>query len=253
LEATIAMTSASRAFGVSADALPPPDGPVPGLAKRVIELLRVEEENLVVDLCRHFQPPQAMLKESEPCDQIIAPSRFGERLAFLVLTSGVRMVQMGTLIFGQYPMRYEKVLLRDGFLQFKDSLRHLLAAVFKQLDPAARLLIVDSAPSSDAPLFAEALYRWKGQHRSPEPIAELMREVGFSAQVETVECPRRVSAEECYAWVTSRDWPILDSFPESELQRGLSELRARYGSAPMVEFTSRFDLVLGVKPEALEN
>ncbi|HME70848.1 MAG TPA: hypothetical protein VKM54_13410 [Myxococcota bacterium] len=248
----IAMTSGNPVSCVSADALPP-DGPLPGLAKRIIELLRVEKNDLVVDLCRHFQPPQAMLEESRPRDQIIAPSPFGERLAFLVLTSGVRMVQMGTLIFGQYPMRYEKVLLRDGFSLFKDSLRQLLAAVFKQLDPAARFLIVDSAPSSDAPLFAEGLRRWKRQHRSPEVIAELMREAGFSAQVERVECLRRVSAAECYAWVESRDWPILDSFPEAELQHGLCELRARYSPERMVDFTSRFDLVLGMKPEALKN
>lgn len=186
-------------------------------------------------------------------DQVITPSPFAERLAFLVLTSGVRMVQMGTLTFGRYPMRYEKVLLRDGFSLLKDSLRHLLAAVFNQLDPAARFLIVDSAPSSDAPLFAEGLHLWKRQHRSPEVIAELMREVGFSAQVKTVECLRCVSVMRCYAWVESRDWPILHSFPKAELQRGLSELRARYGSERMVEFTSRFDLVLGMKPEALRN
>lgn len=62
---------------------------------------------------------------------------------------------------------------------------------------------------------------------------------------------RRVSAAECYTWVESRNWPILESFHEAELQRGLCELRARYGSQRLVEFTSRFDLVLGTKPEAL--
>jgi hypothetical protein len=123
--------------------------------------------------------------------------------------------------------------------------------VQSRLDPAGRLLVVDSAPSTDAPLFAEGLRCWKRRHRSPEEIAELMSEAGFSAQVETVECVRRVSAAECYAWVESRDWPILESFAEAELQRGLCELRGRYGSQHMVEFTSRFDLVLGTKPEAV--
>ena len=79
-------------------------------------------------------------------------------------------------------------------------------------------------------------------------IAELMREAGFSARMETVECLRRVSAAECYAWVESRCWPILESFDDVELRRGLCELRA---PQRVVEFTSRFDLVLGTKPEAL--
>lgn len=164
----IAMTSASLVSRVSAHALPP-DGPVPSLAKHLMELLRFKNEDLVVDLyCRDLQSPQG--------------------LAFLVLTSGVCLVQRGTLSFGRLPMCYENVLFRDGFSRFKGSLRRLLAAVFSRLDPAARFLIlVDSATSSDAPLFAEGLRRWKRQQRSPEVIAELMREAGFSAHAEIGE------------------------------------------------------------------
>ena len=236
---------------VSAAALPP-DGPVPSLTKRIVELLRVEKEDLVVDLyCRDLQFRQAHVLEGvRPCDQMIAPSPFGERLAFELITSGVRMVQMGTSTFGRYPMRYEKVLVRDGFSLFKGSLRRLLAGVLEQLDPAGRLLIVDSAPGSDTPLFAEGLRRWRRQHRSPHVIAELMDEAGFSTQVESADRMRRVSAAECYGWVESRYWPILETFHDAELERGLDELRARYGSQRTVEFTSRFDLVLGTKLEA---
>lgn len=54
--------------------------------------------------------------------------------------------------------------------------------------------------------------------------------------------------------VESRDWPLVDSFPEAKLERSLGELLAvRYGSERMVEFTSRSDLSLGIKPETLRN
>lgn len=212
----------------------PPDGPVSSVAKRVIELLRVGKDDLVVDLsCRDPQSP------------------FSQRLAFLLVTSGVRMVQMGASTFGRLPMQCERVVLRDGSTQRKASLRRVLAVVLRQLDPAGRVLIAHSAPSPDAPLFAEGLRRWNRRHRSSDVVAELMREAGFFVQVETVECLRRVSPANCYAWVEFRDWPILKHLGEAELQRGLCELRARYGSRHMVEFTSRFDVVLGTKPEAL--
>jgi len=248
----MAMTSTAPVSRVWADPLLP-NGPVPGLTQRVIELLRVEKErDLVVDLhCRDVQFPQAIPEEIRLRAQTTALTPFSERLAFRLVTSGVRVVQMSTLTFGRFPMRYGHVVLRDGFSLLKGSLRRLLPAVLSRLDPAGRVLIVDSAPSPDAPLFAKGLRRWNRQHRSPEVIAELMREVGFSAQVETVEYVRRVPAAECYTWVKSRDWPILESFHEAELQRGLRELRARYRSQHTVEFTSRFDLVLGTKPEAL--
>ena len=137
-----------RLSPISANALPS-DGPVPSLAKRIIEFFCIEKKDLVVDLyCRDLESPHG--------------------LAFLVLTSGVRMVQMGTLTFGRFPMCYEKVLFRSGFSLFRGNLRRLLAAVFNQLDPAARfLIVVDSAPTSDALLFAEGLRRWKRQPRSP--------------------------------------------------------------------------------------
>jgi len=238
---------------ISLDPLPP-NGPVPSLTKRIITLLSVGEEDLVVDLdCRDLPSLQRTAEKIQPRAQTIALSPFSERLAFLLITSGIRMARMGTRTFGRFAMRYKQVVLRDGFSQLKDGLRRMLADVLSQLDPAGRVLIVGSAPSPDSPLFAKGLRRWKRQHRSPEVIAELMTEAGFSAQVETVECSRRVSAAKCYTWVESRDWSILESFREVELQRGLCELRARYGSQHVVEFTSRFDLVLGTKSGSLAN
>jgi hypothetical protein len=247
----MAMTSAALVPRLS-DGTLPPNGPVPRLTQRVIELLRVEKEDVVVDFQgRDLQSLQSLPEGTRPRFQRLPLSPFSERLVFLLSISGVRVVQMSRLTFGRFPMRYRQVLLREGFSQLGGSLRPLLSAVQSRLDPAGRLLVVDSAPSTDAPLFAEGLRCWKRQHRSPEEIAELMSEVGFSAQVETVECVSRVSAAECFRWVESRNWPILESFADADLQLGLCELRARYGSQRMVEFTSRFDLVLGTKPEAV--
>ena len=245
------MTSTALIPRVSVAPLPP-NGPVSSLTGRIVELLRVEEGDVVVDLsCHDLQSPRAMPQAIRLRAQPIVPCPFSERLAFLLSTSGVRMVQMGALTFERLPMRYEQVLLRDGFSEFKGSLHRLLTTVLRQLDPAGRVLIVDSAPSPDAPLFTEGLERWNRQRRSPESIARAMREAGFSAHVETLECLRRVPTAECYAWVESRGWPGLESFREADLQRGLCELRARYGSQRAVEFMSRFDLVLGTKPDPL--
>jgi len=224
--------------------------PIHDLTKRIIELLQVEKEDLVVDLCCR-DGPSVTLEEVRLRSQTIAVSPFGERLARLLITSGVRMVQMSDLTFGRFLMRYEKVLLRGGFSQFKNRPHDLLAPLFSRLESAARFLVVDSAPSPDTPLFADGLRRWERHHCPPEAIAGLMREAGFFAQVEVVKCARRVPAADCYAWVESRDWPILEAFSGGELRRGLTELRDRYGSQQMVEFTSCFDLVLGVKPGAL--
>jgi hypothetical protein len=163
------------------------------------------------------------------------------------------MVQIDARTFGRISLPRDKVLLRDGFSLSEGRLQAALAGVFSQLPPMARVLIADSVPSSDAPLFAKGLERWRRQRRSPEGVAELMTRVGFSAEVAIVEYPRRASTAACYAWVESREWPILASFPEPALQGGLRELRARYGSEGMVDFTSRFDLVLGIKPRAPSN
>jgi hypothetical protein len=237
----MATTSYALVSRASIDPLPA-DGPVPSLIERISELLRVEKNEVVVDLYgSDLQSPTERME----------PNAFSERLAFLLTTSGVRMVQMDALNFGRFPMRYAQVVLRDGFSQSRGSLRRLLVAVLGQLDPSGRVLVVDSAPSADAPVFETGLRRWNRRHRSPEVIAALMRTVGFSARVETLECPRRVSTAACFAWVKSRSWPLLDRFDEAELQRGLCELRDRYGSRPVVEFTSRYDLVLGTKPENL--
>jgi hypothetical protein len=249
----MAMTNAALASRNPADALAP-DGPVPSLTRRITELLRIEEGDLVVDLCcRNLGPPRVVSEGGSLLDGSISRTLFSERLAFRLLTSGVRMVQTDARTFGRISLPRDKVLLRDGFSLSELRLHEVLTGVFDQLPPMARVLIADSVPSSDAPLVAKGLERWKRQRRSPEGVAELMTRVGFSAEVAIVESPRRASTAACYAWVESREWPILASFPERALRSGLRELRARYGSERMVDFTSRFDLVLGVKAKASSN
>ena len=249
------MTSTHRAFPDHDGALTPlgyalpPNGPVPGLAKRIIELLRIGGGNLVIDLCWHDDLSSGQIVDYlQPRDERFAVSPFDERLARLLTTSGVRTLQMGALSFGQFPMRHHKVLLRGGFSRFHKAPQRLLAPLFAGLEPAARFLVVDSAPSPDAPLFAEGLCRWQRRHLPAEAIARHLTEAGFTAEIDAVTCVRYVSCAECFAWIRSRAWPILENFSDAELQRGLRELRQRYDSQRMVKFTSRFELVLGTKP-----
>lgn len=226
-----------------------PDGPVPGLTRQILELLHAARGDCVIDLCWHegLSPP-ATEAEVRKGNEMSSPSPFGERVARDLAITGVSVVQMDPLLFGEVPMRYDKVLLRGGFQQFRSSPRDLLARLFARLDPAARLLVLDCAPSRDAPLFAEALYRWERQHCLPDGVAALVREAGFSADVSAVECARNARATECLSWAETRAWPILEAFSRAELRQGVDELRDRWGLRQSVEFTSRFELVLGRKP-----
>lgn len=141
------LTRAALAPRVSVSPLSP-TGPVPRLTDRIIELLRVEKGELVVDLyCSDLQSPQTVPEEIRRRVRMSALGPFSERLTFLLITSGVRMVQMGALTFGRIPMRYERVVLHDGFSQLDGDLRRLLADVLGRLDPAGRILVVGSAPS----------------------------------------------------------------------------------------------------------
>lgn len=229
----------------------PPNGPVPALTKRIVELLRIGSADLVIDLCCWDPSALAILDDVRRRSQVDAERPFGERLARLIATSGVRTVQMDGLAFGRFPMRYEKVLLRGGFSRFRDRFREQLAPLLERLDAGARFLVVDSAPSPDAPLFAEGLRRWEREHCPAEAIASVVEQAGFATRIDVLSCVRHVLTADCRAWIASRGWPILAPFSEAQLQGGLWELERRYGSQRAVKFTSRFELVLGTKPDAL--
>jgi len=129
----------------------PATGPVPALTQRILELLRVRSGDLVIDLCWDDGAPElAFLEDVRRRSQLRGVRPFGERLARLLATSGVRVVQMEGDAFGRFPMRYEKVLLRGGFSRFRNRLRGSLQPLFERLDPGARLLVVDSAPTANA-------------------------------------------------------------------------------------------------------
>jgi hypothetical protein len=227
----------------------PQSGAVPGLTERIVELLRVDAGDFVIDLCSSGGlPSRTIPEELRRRTGITGASPFGERVARLVSTSGVRTVQMSELVFGRFPMRYEKVLLRGGFSGLRDRGAPLLSELFERLDPKARVLVVDSAPTRDAPLFADALRRWKREQCPAKAIARIVHEAGFATEMAVVECVRHVPTSDCRAWIASRSWPLLETFDDEELERGLFELGRRYGSQPTVTFTSRFELVLGAKP-----
>jgi hypothetical protein len=230
----------------------PPNGPVPALTKRIVELLRVERGDLVVDLCGpDFLPAVTVLDDVRRRNQFLGARPFGEHLARLLATSGVRTVQMDARVFQHLPMRYGKVLLRGGFARFRDRFREELAPLFEKLDPLARLLVVDSAPSADAPLFAAGLRLWEREYCPAEVIARIANEAGFATRVDVVTCVRRVSAADCRTWITSRGWPVLASFSKAELEGGLDQLQPRLGSRQTIAFTSRFELVLATKAGAV--
>ncbi len=251
------MIKAAPAPADGADALTPlgyalpPHGPVPALTRRIIELLRVGRGDSVIDLCcRDGLSSLAILDEVRDRNGIGSVSPFGERLARLLATSGVPTVQMGALGFGRFPMRYDKVLLRGGFTRFRSRPRRLLAPLFERLEPGARFLVVDSAPSADAPLFAKGLRRWERQHCPAEAVASILDDAGFATEIDVVTSLREVAAVVSFAWIAYKGWPILQTFSKADLQDGLCELQERYASNPLVTFTSRFELVLGTKPIA---
>jgi len=235
------------------DALTPLDyalpqrGPVPLLTGRIAELLCADPGDLVIDLCSGEGSVSA--GDGAPAalstGAIVRPLH--ERLARLLSASGTPTLQISAPALSRVRVQTERVLLRGGFASLHAHGGPVLSLLFERLDPTARLLAVDSAPSEDAPLFAEGLRRWKHRHCPAEVIARMVHRIGFVTHRAVVDCVRHVPVAECPAWVAERSWPLLATLSDAELERGLRELRHRYAAQSTVTFTSRFDLVVGTK------
>jgi SAM-dependent methyltransferase len=156
----------------------------------------------------------------------------------------IRPIAMDAMSFAEFPVRYDKILLKDAVGHFSDT-ASLFRALRDRLAPGGRLLIADVAPESQSWLFKEARRRWESVYRRPEETAALLEASGLQAGIHSVTVRQSLSAADLLELLEKRYVPVLATFDDAELAKGIDEMRARAAKLERLEGVHRFDLVSG--------
>ncbi|WP_256725461.1 hypothetical protein [Streptomyces sp. IMTB 2501] len=136
----------------------------------------------------------------------------------------------------------------------KESVHHVvdpeltLRGLADRLAPGGRLLVVMPPATIQYPLFKAALARFEELQPDPAVIERHLRAAGLEASLSYVEHELRIGRDKYLGMVRSRYMSLLSTFSDSEIEKGIEEIRVAHPE-PVLVFPDRFAFVLGRRRE----
>ncbi|WP_327327109.1 class I SAM-dependent methyltransferase [Streptomyces sp. NBC_01210] len=147
---------------------------------------------------------------------------------------------------GRRDLPYEEL----DAMWLKESVHHLpdpahtLRGLSERLAPGGRLLVVMLPATIQYPLFEAALTRFEELQPDPAGIVGHLRGAGLDADLTHVEHELRIDRDKYLGMVRARYMSLLATFSDSEIEKGIEEMRAAHPE-PVVVFPDRFAFILG--------
>jgi ubiquinone/menaquinone biosynthesis C-methylase UbiE len=223
--------------------------PVRAVARAIVQALRLGEGDLLADLCCGTGLFCSEILRQRPLEyQIVAVDESPAMLERVRARCdpSVRAVAMDATAFSAFPVRYDKILVKDAMEELEDP-EDLFRRIRERLGRRGRVLVVETAPDSQTALFKEARRRWEAVARRPEEIASLLEQARFRVSMASLRVCQRLALDEVLGMVGRRYAPVLATFDDAELCAGLDEIRERHAACHSIELVHRFDLVMGVR------
>lgn len=220
---------------------------VPTLAAKMVELLRLDTDDVLVDLGGGTGLYTAAILDQLPMRRrVILVDYFAEMLDRVPDDLPVERIHLDALAFSEADLSYDKVLIKETIHHIDDS-APLLTNLYDRLTPGGAILLVHVPPELDYPLFDAALERARTWHADPDELMEQLAAAGFRTARDAVDWQHSLSKQHYFEMVTNRYMSVLSSFTDDELHDGLLEMKETYADTDVLEFTDHFDFLAGYK------
>ncbi|WP_405649162.1 class I SAM-dependent methyltransferase [Streptomyces sp. NBC_00019] len=139
--------------------------------------------------------------------------------------------------------RLDAMWLKESVHHVADP-AHTLRGLASRLAPGGRLLVVMLPATIQYPLFEAALARFEELQPDPAVIEGYLQAAGLEAGLSHVEHELRIDRDKYLGMVRARYMSLLSTFSDSEIEKGVEEMRAAHPE-PVLVFPDRFAFVLG--------
>lgn len=171
-----------------------------------------------------------------------------EMLAQVPSTLPVERVEMDALAYSRMPGVFDKVLMK-GAVEYVDDKAELFSNLHTKLSRHGVLLVVNTPPSIDHPLFESARDRSRTWYVDSQLLLELLEEAGFEVELESLDYESAIPRYEYFQMIRERYLSLLASFTDEELEAGIAEIEDTLVDDHALEFTDRFDFLTAAKVE----
>jgi SAM-dependent methyltransferase len=217
------------------------------LTRKMIEKLRLREEDVFVDLgCGTGMYSLDILKQIRLKNPVIAVDPFAEMLAKIPPDAPLTPLQLDAATFARRPGTYDKILIKETVHHIDDK-KELFSELHQRLAPGGILLLVHVPPKVQYPLFRKALQKCENWHADPDELTSLLEQTGFRVERDAVDYPHAIPKEKYFAMVESCYMSALSSLSEEDLREGLAEMAEKYANQEILEFIDHFDYITATK------
>jgi ubiquinone/menaquinone biosynthesis C-methylase UbiE len=221
---------------------------VPALAAKMAEMLRLSEDDVLVDLGGGTGIyTAAILDQVKLRRPVVLVDFSAEMLEQVPEDLPVEKVHVDALTFSSQRRHYDKVLIKETVHHVDDRLT-LFRNLYERLQPGGALLLVHVPPELDYPLFEAAKERARRWHADPDELERLLGEAGFRTARDAVDWRHAVPKQRYFEMVASQYMSVLSSFSGEEIDQGLREMKEAHAEVEVLEFTDHFDYLAGYKP-----
>jgi trans-aconitate methyltransferase len=220
---------------------------VPALAAKMAEMLRLSEDDVLVDLGGGTGIYTAAILDQVPLRAPVMLVDFSADMLERVPDDlPVEKVYTDALAFSEQQRRYDKVLIKETVHHVDDRLT-LFRNLYERLAPGGALLLVHVPPELDYPLFDAAKERARRWHADPDELERLLEAAGFETARDAVDWGHSMPKQRYFEMVASQYMSVLSSFSEEEIDDGLLEMNETYAGVDVLEFNDHFDYLVGYK------
>ena len=220
---------------------------VGAVSKKIIDALALTSDDQFVDLgCGTGMYTIEIANQVQFSTRPYAVDPFIEMLRQVPQGNGFRTIMMDALIFSRQTMQYDKVLIKESVHHVADR-PALFANLYRRLPAGGRLLLVGVPPKIEYQLFQAALDRSRSWHADPAALAAELQNAGFTVGTDVFTFNHAIPKNTYVDMVRTRYMSLLSTFTDEEIELGIREIEHRYRDTETLQFTDRFQLVLGVK------
>ncbi|MFQ5431247.1 MAG: class I SAM-dependent methyltransferase [Nitrospinota bacterium] len=220
---------------------------VRALTKKMIGKLRLEEDDIFVDLgCGTGMYSLDILRQVRLNNQILGVDPYPEMLAGIPDDSCIEPVQLDALGFSRKPGKFDKILSKEAIHHIHER-DELFANLFGRLKPGGILLLVHVPPDVQYPLFEKALERCRQWHANPSELEEQLKNAGFTVEYDRLSYIHRIPKNNYFKMVECCYMSALTSLSKEDMINGLIEMEKKYKNLAILEFVDHFDYLTATK------
>jgi trans-aconitate methyltransferase len=217
------------------------------LSSKMIEKLRLQEEDRLVDLgCGIGTYSVDILCQIPLRHRIVGVDPSEEMLDRIPARMHIGRTNSGILHFAACSGIYDKILMKDTIHYVEDE-RLLFFNLHQRLSNGGILLLVNQSPEARHPLFRQAQEQYAQSCANADELNSLLEEVGFVVEEDSLVYTHEVRKEQYLKLLKGRYLPVLLHFSAQEIHAGAREVAEQHADRSDFEIVDRYVFLTATK------